>query len=130
MNEIKMKKGFSLTEFLVSMVVVAIGLLSLGTLMSISRRSLISNDVRSRGVEYLKEEMELFEELGYETVIQSFHDKIQYDASDGLPDEYTRWFFVYHDDPIPGIVRIQVYVSWRENERTWTVKVETYLTRE
>lgn len=125
-----MKNGFSLTEFLVSMVVVAIGLLSLGTLMSISRKSLVSNDVRSRGIEYLKEELELFDELGYETVIQSFHDDVQYDASDGLLDEYSRWFFIYHNDPIPGIARIQVYVSWKENERTWTVKIETYLTRE
>ena len=125
----KEKAGFTLTEFLISIVVVAIGFLSLATLMSISRKSIISNDVRVRGVKYLQEEIELFEELGYETVVNSFHNGVQYDASEGLPVEYSRWFFVYHGNPMPGMARVQVSVSWKEKQRTWTVKIETYLTR-
>lgn len=125
----KLPMGFTLTEFLVSMVVVAIGMLCLASFMSISRRSVIVNDMRSRGVEYLQEEIELFERLGYRTVVNSFHDGVQYDASDGLPSEYSRWFLVYHDDPMAGMARLQVLVSWTEQKRSWTVKMETYLTR-
>jgi len=124
-----MKKGFSLTEFLVSMVVVAVGFLALASLVSISRRSILASDVRSRGVEYLQEEMELFEGLGYEAVINSFHDGVQYNASEGLPQGYSKWFVVSHDDPIEGMVRVKVTVSWTEQQGTWTVRMETYLTR-
>ncbi len=123
------EKGYSLTELLVSMVIIAVGLLTLATLMSVSRKSLISNDVRARGVEYLQQELELFEGLGYVEVVKSFHDGVEYDASSGLPGKYSRLFWVFHDDPIPGMVRIRVVVSWEEAQKTWSVELETFLTR-
>jgi prepilin-type N-terminal cleavage/methylation domain-containing protein len=124
-----MKRGFSLTELIVSMVVIALGLLTLATLLSISRKSLIRNDVRARGVEYLQDELELFEEMGYEEIVSSFHDGVQYDASEGLPGGYSRLFWIFYDDPIPGMARVRISVSWEEEQRTWLVKTETYITR-
>jgi prepilin-type N-terminal cleavage/methylation domain-containing protein len=124
-----MKRGLSLTELVVSMVVIAVGLLTLATLLSVSRRSLIRNDIRSRGVEYLQEELELFEEMGYQNIVASFHDSVLYDASEGLPSGYHREFWIFHDDPMPGMARIRVIVTWEEEQKTWSVKTETYITR-
>ncbi len=124
-----MRRGLSLTELIVSMVVIAIGLLSLATLLSISRKSLIRNEIRARGVEYLQVELEHFEEMGYGNIVSAFHDGVQYDASDGLPAGYHRWFWIFHDDPIPGMARMRVMVTWEEEQKTWTVKTETFITR-
>ncbi len=111
------------------MVVIAVGLLSLATLMSIQRKSLIQNDVRARGVEYLQEELELFEEMGYRILVGSFHDGVQYDASEGLPAGYHRQFWIFHNDPITGMARVRIVVTWEEQQKTWSVKIETYITR-
>lgn len=124
-----MKKGISLTELIVSMVVIALGLLTLATLLSISRKSLIRNDVRARGVEFLQEELELFEEMGYRNVRTSFHDGVGYDASEGLPAGYRREFWIFQDDPMEGMARIRIIVTWEEEQRSWAVKTETFITR-
>jgi prepilin-type N-terminal cleavage/methylation domain-containing protein len=124
-----MKRGFSLTELIVSMVVIALGLLTLATLLSITRKSLIRNDVRARGVEYLQEELELFEEMEYEHVVASFHDGVQYEAGEGLPGGYARRFWIFHNDPIPGMARVRVVVTWEEEQKEWAVKTETFITR-
>lgn len=124
-----MKKGLSLTELIVSMVVIAVGLLTLATLLSVSRKSLIGNDIRTRGIEYLQAELELFEEMGYENIVASFHDGVEYDAIEGLPSGYHRRFCIFHNDPIRGIVRVRVVVTWEEEQKTWSVKTETYITR-
>jgi prepilin-type N-terminal cleavage/methylation domain-containing protein len=124
-----MKKGLSLMELIVSMVVIAVGLLTLATLLSMSRKSLIGNDIRARGVEYLQAELELFEEMGYNNIVASFHDSVEYDASDGLPSGYHRRFWIFHSDPMPGIARIRVVVTWEEEQKSWSVKTETFITR-
>jgi prepilin-type N-terminal cleavage/methylation domain-containing protein len=125
-----MKKGFTLTEFLVSMVVVAIGFLALASLMNLSRGSSIGKDVRSKGIEYLQEEIELFETMSYRTIVESFNNDTEYDDSENLPSHYTRRFRVSHDDPMKGIVRVRISVSWEEGNETWTMGIETYITRD
>lgn len=124
-----MKRGFTLTEFLVSMVIVAIGFLALASLMNLSRGSSIGKDVRSKGVEYLQKEIELFESMSYKTIVESFHDGTKYDASENLPSQYTRWFLVSHDDPMKGIARVRISVSWADRNETWAMEIEMYVTR-
>ena len=124
-----MRKGFTLMELIVSMVVIAIGLLSIASLMTVSRRSVIKNDMRSRGVEYLQEQMELLEGMGYSEVVDTYVSGDSIAANAGLPGNFQRCFFVFHDDPMLGMARVRVFVSWKEQGRPWTINMETYLTR-
>jgi len=124
-----LETGFSLTEFLVSVVIIAIGLLSVVALTNFSQKSIISNDVKSRSVDYLKEEMIVFERGGYQEAVESFQDGVQYDASEGLPEGFLRWFWVFHDDPLPGMARIRIEVSWKQKDLSWNMKTETYITK-
>ncbi len=124
-----MRKGFSLMELIVSMVVIAIGLLSIASLMTVSRRSVIQNDKRSRGVGYLQEQMELLVGMGYSEVVDTYVSGDSIAANAGIPSNFTRWFLVFHDDPIGGMARARVFVSWTEKQRTWIINMETYLTR-
>ncbi len=124
-----LKTGFSLTEFLVSVVIIAIGLLTVVALANFSQKSIISNDVKSRSVDYLEEEMIVFERGGYQEAVESFQDGVQYDASEGLPEGFSRWFWVFHDDPVSGMARIRTEVSWKQKDQSWNIKAETYITK-
>ncbi len=123
------RTGFSLTEFLVSVIIITIGLLTVISLTHFSQKSIISKDIKSKGVDYLKEEMFIFERDGYRNAVESFQDGVQYDASEGLPEDFSRWFWVFHDDPIPGMARIRIQVHWKHKDLSWNMKIETYITK-
>ena len=121
-------KGFTLAEFLVSMIVIAIAFLAFAVFLSVSKSTVINREFRTKGIEYLEEEIELLEGLGYKTLVKSFFDGVQYGANTGLPSGYSRWFTVCHNSPIAGMARLKVEISWKENDKTKVLKLETYIT--
>ncbi len=130
-----MKKGFTIVELLVSITILAIGLLSLGIIFPAGIRSTLLTQQNTQAIEYCQQEIEYLRTLSW--------NDAALDAGVHGPDSissgnggviYVVLYNVNDDYPVTDMKRVIVSVSWRANagagkRKTHTRSITTYISR-
>lgn len=130
-----MKKGFTIVEMLVSITILAVGLLALGVLFPAGMRSTMLTKQNTQAIEYCQQKIEYLRTLswGNSELTAGTH------GPDSLAmDNGSNIFILNHtvtdDYPVTEMKKIDVSVSWRYTAgtggyKTRTRTITTYLSR-
>jgi type II secretory pathway pseudopilin PulG len=115
--------GFSLIELIFAICFLGIGLLGVATVFPTGTRFVNAAKVTSSGVAFAREKME---ELQSASVDSPLLVEGSYSDSEGV---FTRDWQVVDNNPMAGMKRLLVTVSWETSQATRRVALETYIFR-
>jgi type IV pilus assembly protein PilV len=115
--------GFSLMEVMISLVILAIGVLALTQLQLTVTQGNGSANTMTTAVSLAEQKIESLKTASY-TTIQS-ESPTAVTASDGRT--YTRQVIVTNNQPMVNVKTVQVLVSGADGQRTFTVPLSTVI---
>ena len=105
-----MKKGFTLLELLVSITILAIGILGLGALFPAAMRSTLLTRQNTQAMEFCQQKTEYLRNLNYEDADLTGGTH----TAESLDVKFVREYTVTDDHPAAGMKRVIVTVSWQQ----------------
>ena len=117
-------KGFSLIEFLITSLIVAVTFLFAAGIFIIADRSSREASLMDRAAQIVEKKMNEFKSIGYDKIVNVCPGEV-----------YTG---IYHirwecedDSPIPGIIKVRSTIEFPVDDRGWKkFELEMYLTEE
>ncbi|MCK4523393.1 prepilin-type N-terminal cleavage/methylation domain-containing protein [candidate division WOR-3 bacterium] len=121
-----MKKGFTIVELLVSITILAIGILSLGVLFPAGMRSTMLTKQNTQAIEYCQQRIEYLRTLNWnDTDLNAGTHGPDSLAMDNNDNFFILNYIITPDHPVPDMKRITVNVSWTYAAGTGGVKTRT-----
>ena len=117
------KKGFTMVEMLVAIVVLALGIMGVSSVFPMSLRVAQKMKAIAKGTSYAHQKLEELRTLPYNNAELNAGSH----SADTLENEYIRQYWVDDNIPINGMKRIKVKVNWTHPSLD-TVIIYTYLT--
>ena len=118
------KKGFTMVEMLVAIVVLALGIMSVSAIFPLSLRVAQRMKAITKGTAYAHQKLDELRTIPYNDADLSAGTH----PSDTLENEFIREYTVDDSIPMVGMKRIEVKVNWIHPD-TDSVVIYTYLTR-
>lgn len=126
-----MKNGFTMVEMLVSITILAMGLLSLGVLFPMGIRTTILTKQNTQAMEYAQQKIEFLRMLDYSDADLSngSHGPELY-SMDNSDDIFSLTYTIQDDVPVTDMKRVIVSVQWtKQGGGTMTRQIKTYISR-
>ena len=114
--------GFSLIEVMISLVILAIGVLALTELQLTVSKGNGSSNTMATAVSLAEQKMESLKTASYATIQSESPTAVT--ASGGT---YTRQVIVTSNQPMLNVKTVQVIVSGADGQRTFTVPLSTVI---
>jgi type IV pilus assembly protein PilV len=121
-RRLELRDGFSLIEVMVSLVILAIGVLALTELQFTVTKGNSSSSTMMMAISLAEQKMESLKKASY-TTIQS-EPPTAVTASGGT---YTRQVIVTSNQPMLNVKTVQVIVSGADGQSTFTVPLSTVI---
>lgn len=130
-----MKKGFTIVEMLVSITILAVGLLALGVIFPAGMRSTMLTKQNTQAIEYCQQRIEYLRALTWNNsaLTSGTHgpDTLSMDNGSNF---FTLNYTVTPDYPVVDMKKVVVNVSWRYTAgsggyKQRTRSITTYLSR-
>ena len=116
-------RGFTLLELMITLVVLAVGVLALGQLMPAGSRSMSRSRSVTSGTGLAAQELENLKALAWTDATLSAGTHTDRSG------KYTRTWIITDDTPLAGTKKVEVTVSWPSSSGTRSTVVRTYLTQ-
>ncbi len=121
-----MKKGFTIVELLVSITILAIGILSLGVLFPAGMRSTMLTKQNTQAIEYCQQKIEYIRTLSWnDTDLDAGTHGPDSLAMDTNNNVFILNYTIIDDHPIADMKKITVNVAWTYAGGTGGVKTRT-----
>lgn len=116
-------RGFTLLELMITLVVLAIGVLALGQLMPAGSRAMNRSRSVTSGTAFAAQKLEDLKALAWTDA--SLAAGTHTDTS----GKYARTWIITDNTPLAGTKKVEVTVSWPSSSGTRSTVVRTYLTQ-
>ena len=126
MNIDKNKKGFSMIEMLVAIVVLALGIMSIVGVFPMSLRVAENMRAITKGTAYAHQKLEELRTIPYNTPLLSVG--LHPSSPETLENNFVRTYEVEDSIPAPGMKRVKVKVKWLRPGID-SVEIYTYITQ-
>lgn len=141
MKNIYNNKGMSIIELMVSVVILAVGILAMAGVVPMAVRSINKSKLMTTATDYSQQQMEILKKSGFNSLPVGAHTEDYYHPSGD--DRYWQWWSVTADvNGNTNIRRVDVSTSWdryytehpapeqTDHPREWeTVTVTSYFSR-
>ncbi len=116
-------RGFTLLDLMITMVVLAVGVLALGQLMPAGSRSLSRSRSVTTGTTLAAQKLEDLKALAWT------NSSLAAGTHSDTSGKYTRTWVITDNTPLAGTRKVAVTVSWPSSTGTRSTVVTTYLTQ-
>ncbi len=116
-------RGFTLLELMITLVVLAIGVLALGQLMPAGSRALNRSRSMTSGTAFAAQKLEDLKALAWTDA------GLTAGSHSDATGKYTRSWTVTDNTPLAGTKKVEVTVSWASSSGTRSTTIHTYLTQ-
>ena len=128
---VKLNKGFTLVELLVSMVIIAICVIGLMNLSITIMRNNVRNEIRNKGIEVVTNYVDNVTNQSFDDItVGNFTDTASEQIREELLFTYNISGSVTPDDPSsPKEKDINATISWTYREKNYNYNIETVVTK-
>jgi type IV pilus assembly protein PilV len=123
--------GFTLSEVLIAMVVLSIGLLGLSAMTLAMGKSLTFSKQQTVATTLAQDKIEAVRHTPYAQVVPASHPPEAYNTIPGYP-QFSRTVAVHTDSPVADTKTVAVTISWQPpgRDRPYTVTITTVINKQ
>jgi type IV pilus assembly protein PilV len=112
--------GFSLIELMIAITVLGVGILSLAGLYPMATQKVTRGDLESRATFLGQAKVEELKRISWDNLVTTAE-------TDTVETVFVRDWSVEEDQPVMGMKRVNVTVSWRDNRGPRNVVLSSFL---